>query len=109
MTIKEAFLVGLGGLKVSSGLIDRSLLQAKISDSNAVYEPNLHDNMLEVAEMHTLYAIWGTYKSMSEGDMSITFSDDMLKKLLYLARKYGREDIIEALDDKPRIKRIRLW
>jgi len=109
MTIKEAFLVGFGGLKVSSGLIDRSLLQSQIADSSTEYNPAVHDKMLEIASMHVLWGIWGTYKSVSEGDMSITFSDDMLKKLLFLARKYGRTDIIDALDDRPKIQRLRKW
>lgn len=109
MTVKEAFIIELGGLQVSSGSIDRSLLRAKISDSQADYEPALHDDAIEVAYMFTLFSIWGTYKSLSEGDLSVTFSDDMLKKLLYLAKKYGRDDIVDALDDKPRVKAIRKW
>lgn len=109
MTIKEAFVVGLAGLQVSSGLINRSILQAKITDSSSSYEPSLHDEMLEVATLNVLWAIWGTYKSISEGDMNISFSDDMLKKLLFLAKKHRRTDIVDALDDKPKIKRLNKW
>ncbi|WP_099368065.1 DUF6706 family protein [Sphingobacterium sp. 1.A.4] len=109
MTIKEAFIIELGGLEVSGGSIDRSLLRAKISDSQADYQPNLHDDAIEVAYMFTLFSIWGTFKSLSEGDKSVTFSDDMMKKLLYLAKKYGRDDILDALDDRPKVNSIRKW
>ena len=108
MTVKEAFLVGLGGLKVASGLVDRSLIQANLNEGDQ-YDPSSHDLSIEVATMNTLFAVLGTYKSISEGDMSVSFSDEMLKKLLFLAKKHGRDDIVEALDDKPKIKRVRKW
>lgn len=110
MTIKEAFIQELAGLKVAEGLIDLSLLRAKISNSSANYEPNLHDEMIEVASMFTLYSLWGTIERETEGDATNVFDIQGRKeKLLYLAKKYGRRDIVEALDDKPTIKAIRRW
>lgn len=109
MTIKEALISSLGGIKASSVLIERSMLQADISDSSVNYSPALHDDMIEIALMNTLFGIWGTFKSVSEGDMSVSFSDDMSKKLLFLAKKHGRKDIVDLLDDKPKIKAIRRW
>lgn len=109
MTIKEAFISGLAGLQVSEALIDRSMLQAGIADSSIVYNPSTHDELIDIAMMHTLFGIWGTYKSVGEGDMSVSFSDEMLKKLLFLAKKYGRKDIVDLLDDKPKIRAVRKW
>lgn len=110
MTIKEAFQIELAGIQVASGLIDRSLLRAKISNPNATYEPNLHDDMIEVASMFALYSLWGTTKSETEGDASNVFDIQGRKeKLLFIARKYGRKDIVEALDDRPKIKAVRRW
>ena len=109
MTIKEAFIGGLAGLQVSDALIERSIIQSGINDSSLTYSPSLHDELIDLAMMHTLFAVWGTYKSMSEGDMSVSFSDEMLKKLLFLAKKYGRKDIVDLLDEKPKLRAVRKW
>lgn len=109
MTVKDALASGFNGLQVGALLLERSLLQAGINNGSEDYVPSEHDSKIELAQIEILFALWGGVKSISEGDMSVSFDDERKAKLLLLAKKHRRRDILSVLDDTPKIKRVRKW
>lgn len=94
MTVKEAFQQFLG-VDVDDKAIELALLNASL-DGSAEYNASLKARV----ERSTIDLLFQTNIVTSESESQYSTSKDaklMRDRLLFLARKYGRKDIVDAL------------
>ncbi len=103
MTIKEAFQQFLG-IEVDSKAVELALLNAGLdgtSEYSAALRPLVEGNVIDL--------LFQSIAVTSESESQYSTSKDakiMRERLLYLARKYGRADILNALTSRVRVKDI---
>jgi len=104
MTIKEAFQSLIKPFELDSEDIELALLNANL-DGSAEYNASLQRSV-ERSIIDPLFQVIAI-NSESESQLSISY-DSKLKRerLLVLARKYGRKDIINALTSSVKVKDI---
>ncbi|KGE14623.1 DUF6706 family protein [Sphingobacterium deserti] len=103
MTIKEAFQQFLG-IDVDSKAVELALINAGL-DGASDYSAAL----LPIVEKSTIDLLFQSIAVTSESESQYSTSKDaklMRDRLLYLARKYGRGDILKALTSSVRVKDI---
>ncbi|SUJ19144.1 Uncharacterised protein [Sphingobacterium spiritivorum] len=103
MTIKEAFHQFLG-FDVDSQAIALALLNAGL-DGSAEYNASLKPQV----ERSTIDVLFQSIAVTSESESQYSTSKDaklMRERLLYLARKYGRKDIVNAITGTVIVKNI---
>lgn len=108
MTNKAA-LVAFLQVSVPDASVDLSLVNAEI-DGTATYTKAMQEQ-IEKAAIPLLYGLFTT-PDISEGGYSINHPDFQRKikeRLLYLANKYGLEDIITLVDPKPTVRGASPW
>ncbi|WP_282638099.1 DUF6706 family protein [Sphingobacterium thalpophilum] len=94
MTIKEAFQQFLG-IDADDKAIELALLNASL-DGSEEYSASLKASV----ERSTIDLLFQTNIVTSESESQYSTSKDaklMRDRLLYLARKYGRRDVVDAL------------
>lgn len=105
MTIKEALIAALG-IHVGSNTLNKVLEDSGLIP-DAEYIPNAHSRKVDMAAIEALFSLYGV-NSKSEGDMSISYNGKELKeRLLFLARKYNRADIINAIEPRATVGSVR--
>lgn len=103
MNIKEAFQQFLGA-DAEDAAIELALINAGLSGSDQ-YDASLK----AVVERSTIDLTFQLYMVTSESESQYSTSKDsklMRERLLYLARKYGRKDILDALIGKVTVTNI---
>ncbi|MFD2597330.1 DUF6706 family protein [Sphingobacterium corticis] len=100
MTIKEAFQQFLG-IDVDGRAIDLALLNSSL-DGSGKYDASSR----AAVERSTIDLLFQQIAVVSESESQYSTSKDakiMRERLLYLARKYGRKDIVSALTGSVKI------
>lgn len=107
MTNKEA-LQGELMIEVPAGAVDKALADASLNPSDTYQVSNR--NAIGNVAIELLYGII-MYSSEKEGTWGVGYSHEGIKaRLLYLARKYGRDDIVSELAPQPKIRnRTNIW
>ncbi len=103
MTVKEAFQQFLG-FETDNRAIDLALLNSHL-DGSEEYTVGLKSRV----ERSTIDLLFQTIAVTSESESQLSTSRDaklMRERLLFLARKYGRKDILDALGGAVKIKNI---
>lgn len=103
MTIKEAFKQFLG-FSAEGEAIDLALLNANL-DGSAEYNSSIKASV----ERSTIDLLFQLIAVTSESESQYSTSKDsksMRERLLYLARKYGRKDIIDSVTGVVKVKNV---
>lgn len=103
MLVREAFQEFLG-FDASTKAIELALLNANL-DGSAEYTASLKASV----ERSTIDLLFQSIVVTSESESQYSTAKDaklMRDRLLYLARKYGRKDIVDALTGTVKIKDI---
>ena len=104
MTIIEAFEQFLGIEDIDDKAIELALLNANL-DGSAEYNASLKADV----ERSTIDLLFQSIAVTSESESQYSTSKDaklMRDRLLYLARRYGRKDIINAIQGKVTVEDI---
>lgn len=107
MTIKDALIAAIG-VSVSAGALQKTLADAGLNPSDE-YIPSSHSRLVDIASIEVLFSLYGV-SSKSEGDMSVSYNaKDLKDRLLFLARKYKRWDIVDAIEPRPKVSSVKRW
>ena len=108
MTNKEAL-----AAKLIATVPDNTLTVALIDgeiDPSGIYT-KVNKEGIEKVELEVLYGLF-TAQDVSEGGYSVSHPDFLRKvkeRIIYLAKTYGRSDILEAIDPKPTLTSKSVW
>lgn len=108
MTNKEAL-----AAKIVATVPDNTLEVALIDgaiDPSGIYTA-ADAKAIELVAIEVLYSLF-TAEDVSEGGYQVSHPDFLRKikeRLLYYARKYDRQDIIDAVDPKPTVTGKSVW
>lgn len=108
MTNKAALIATLQ-VSVPDPSVDLALINAVI-DGTATYTVAMQEQ-IEKTAIPLLYGLF-TSPDISEGGYSISHPDFLRKvkeRLLYLAKKYGMDDLISELNPKPTVTGVSPW
>lgn len=103
ITKKQALLSSIQ-YHVSDADLEYALITAGLNGDDQFSKEDLED--VEKASIPVLISLWGTL-SEREGGFTLTKSEQGMKgRLLYLARKYGRTDILSSFSSVPTISSV---
>jgi len=108
MTNKDAL-----AAKIIATVPDNTLEVALIDgdiDPSATYTA-ANKEAVEKVELEVLYSLF-TAQDVNEGGYSVSHPDFLRKvkeRIIYLAKTYGRTDILEAIDPKPTVTSKSVW
>lgn len=105
MTIKEA-VNSFVGIEVPENTTSLEIINAGL-DGDAIYTGSLAIQVARVAS--NVLSVMLSLASLKEGDLTISYDREGIKaRLLFLAKKYGFEDIVD--EGKPVIRdKSHLW
>lgn len=108
MTNKEALAAKLIAT-VPDNTLEVALIDGEV-DPAATYS-KANKEAIEKVELEVLYGLF-TAQDVSEGGYSVSHPDFLRKvkeRIIYLAKTYGRTDILDAIDPKPTVTSKSVW
>lgn len=106
MTVRQA-LQSVIGLPVDESTIDLALIDHDLIAID-MYNKNLSEQIGKAA-VDVLLSAWNT-PDITEGGYSIKHNREAIKaKLVFLAKKHGRTDVIDQLETKPTVRGRSVW
>jgi hypothetical protein len=102
MTLKEALIAELDEISVSDTTVDKTLIDRGVTDSDGEYTAtDIQKKTIDLCMVDILYRLY-TRADISEGSFSKSHPDFLRKvqtRLLYLAKKHGLTEVLDALQD----------